>query len=95
MSKGNIQLNGYIDVPQDMIAQAIPLLETHIELTRAEAGCISFDVTPSALVPARFDVAEVFADQAAFDLHQARSKASLWGVFTQAMPRSYEITVRE
>ena len=41
-----IELTGYIDVPEgrrEAIAAALPL---HIELTRAEMGCVRFDVTP-------------------------------------------------
>lgn len=67
------------------------LLPDHVRLTRAEPGCLSFEVTP--LGPLIWSVAEEFTDRAAFDAHQARTRASDWGQRTQGIAREY--TIRE
>ncbi|XQW88447.1 putative quinol monooxygenase [Aeromonas veronii] len=54
-------------------------LDNHIQLTRAESGCLIFEVTQDLLNPCRFDVYEEFVDEAAFQVHQARVKSSRWG----------------
>ncbi|MBX2837688.1 MAG: antibiotic biosynthesis monooxygenase [Gammaproteobacteria bacterium] len=88
-----VYLNGYIDVPIDRLADVSAALPKHIELTRAEPGCVSFEITASDTVEGRLNVAEVFIDQAAFDVHQARTKASDWFKTTEGIPREYSITV--
>nr|WP_245897853.1 putative quinol monooxygenase [Pseudoprimorskyibacter insulae] len=64
-------------------------LPDHIRLTRAEPGCIRFDVTETA--PGVFTVEELFTDQAAFDAHQSRTRASAWFAVTQDFPRDYSV----
>ncbi|MBR3371232.1 MAG: antibiotic biosynthesis monooxygenase [Rhodobacteraceae bacterium] len=66
-------------------------LPEHTRLTRAEAGCLQFDVTPTD-DPLVWDVSERFATRAAFDAHQTRAKASAWGQATAGIPRSYTLT---
>ena len=65
-------------------------LPRHIELTRAEVGCISFDVTPTG-DPLVWAVDERFADQRVFELHQRRVAGSDWGRATVGITRSYSI----
>ena len=86
-----IQLIGHIDVPADRLAEVSIALLEHIRLTRAETGCISFDVSPSPDVAGRFEVAEVFTDRATFDAHQVRTRASEWAKVTKDIPRQYQI----
>ncbi|HGG05717.1 MAG TPA: antibiotic biosynthesis monooxygenase [Aliiroseovarius sp.] len=86
-----IQLTGYIDVPADRLTKVSAALPEHIRLTRAETGCISFDVTPSPDVAGRFDVSEVFADRSSFDAHQKRAGATNWAKVTKDIPRQYQI----
>ena len=91
MADVKIYLTGYLDVPEDRrdaVAEALP---DHIELTRAEPGCLSFDVVLSDDIEGRYLVAEIFTDQAAFDAHQARMKSSYWFAVTQGIPRDYTI----
>ena len=66
-------------------------LPEHIRLTRAVAGCISFEVQKSA-DPLVWDVVEVFSNRAAFEAHQARAAASAWGQATKGIERHYVIT---
>jgi len=90
MSK--VILSGYIEVPRED-ADAINLeLPNHIALTQQETGCITFAVTKNLERPYQFDVYEEFIDQAAFEKHQARAKASHWGSVTKSVERFYTIT---
>jgi len=91
---GKVFLNGYLDVPTDRLDQVRAALPQHIALTRAETGCVAFDVTEDASVPGRFTVSETFVDQTAFDTHQARTKASDWFRVTEGIPRHYSITTQ-
>lgn len=69
------------------------LLPEHIRLTRAEPGCLSFEAvqTGDALI---WHVPEHFTDRAAFDAHQARTRASDWARETAAIRREYRIVAR-
>lgn len=87
-----VTLNGYIDVPLDRLAAVETALVDHIRLTRAEPGCLTFDVTPHPSVPGRFEVFETFVDQAAFDSHQTRTAQSPWAEVTKGIARNYTIT---
>jgi len=63
-------------------------LPAHISASRAEPGCIRFDVTQEScgLVWA---VSEEFVSEAAFDAHQMRTKASPWGSATAHITRDF------
>ncbi|MCX7559892.1 antibiotic biosynthesis monooxygenase [Sulfitobacter sp. F26204] len=65
-------------------------LDSHIQLTRAEAGCVSFDVTATD-DPLIWNVIEEFTDKAAFELHQSRAAQSDWAVQTNGIERNYQI----
>lgn len=88
-----VYLNGHIDVPAERLTAVATALPSHIAATHAEAGCISFEVVPCDTVAGRFLVSEVFTDQAAFDAHQLRAKASPWAKITAGIPREYAITL--
>lgn len=70
----------------DRVAAHLP---EHIRLTRAEPGCLSFEVIRSTSDPCRFAVAEAFTDRAAFQAHQARTAASPWARVSAGIPRDY------
>lgn len=65
-------------------------LPEHIALTRAEPGCLRFEVAATG-DPLIWSVSELFATQEAFDAHQARVRASEWGRATVGIRREYEI----
>ena len=69
-------------------------LTEHKELTREETGCVSFEVTETA-DPLIWKVEELFTNQATFDAHQTRTRASVWGRETNAIAREYEISEAE
>lgn len=64
------------------------LLPQHILSTRAEPGCLLFEVARrgSSLV---WDVTERFENADAFRAHQARVAESAWGSDTAAIRRDY------
>lgn len=86
-------LHGYIDVPNDRLETVKSALPEHVALTRAETGCINFEVVQCDKVHGRFIVSEIFLDQAAFDAHQERTRSSDWFKTTRGIPREYSITV--
>ncbi|MEH8183135.1 putative quinol monooxygenase [Aeromonas veronii] len=85
-------LKGFIIVPPNDLAAVKDELDNHIQLTRAETGCLIFKVTQDPLNPCRFDVYEEFFDEAAFQAHQARVKSSRWGKITVNVERHYMVT---
>ncbi len=66
-------------------------LPDHIRLTRAEPGCLKFEVFRSHSDPTRFAVSEAFRDRAAFEAHQARAAGTTWAKVTKDIPRDYKI----
>lgn len=72
----------------EIVRQHLP---EHIRLSRAEAGCLQFDVTQDS-DPLVWTVSECFTTRAAFDAHQGRVKASRWGHATADITRSYTVT---
>ena len=88
---GKVILRGYIQVPVGDLEAVRAELDNHIRLTRAEEGCLVFEVVQDSEDRCRFAVYEEFSDRASFDLHQARVKASTWGEVTAGVARHYEI----
>jgi quinol monooxygenase YgiN len=86
-----IHLTGWLVCTTDEQARVVTLrLPDHIRLTRAEAGCISFDVTETA-DPLIWSVEERFEDQQVLELHQARVASSPWGGATAGIERRYSV----
>ena len=90
MSK--VILQGYIWVPDSDVEIVKRELIIHSELTKQESGCIIFEVALDETNANRFNVYEEFADQASFDKHQLRTKASKWGEVTKNVSRHYQIS---
>ena len=86
-----IRLSGHLDVPLDRIEAVMAALPAHIRLTRAEPGCLRFDVTPHPAMPGRLVVRELFASRAAFEAHRERIRASHWERVTSGIPRFYDV----
>jgi quinol monooxygenase YgiN len=93
MSDKKVYLDGQIDVPADRLTAVEAALPVHIALTRAEPGCLKFEVTACEAVEGRFLVSEIFTNQTAFDAHQTRTKASDWFQVTAGIPRNYVIRI--
>lgn len=89
---GVIRLTGQlICAGEGQAALVARFLPEHIRLTRAEAGCVAFEVRQSAN-PLVWEVGEVFTDRAAFETHQRRAAASQWGQSTKGIERRYVVT---
>ncbi|WP_020109955.1 antibiotic biosynthesis monooxygenase [Nocardia sp. 348MFTsu5.1] len=86
-----VVLTGQLVCASDAEVTAVLLhLPRHTELTRAESGCISFEVLRTD-DPYVWQVDERFADAAAFNIHQDRVAASEWGRATAGIERRYSI----
>ena len=68
-------------------------LPGHIELSRAEPGCLWFRVHQSD-DPLIWTLDEGFIDAAAFAAHQARTRASVWWDATQHIRRDFLLNDR-
>lgn len=86
-----VSLDGYLEVPADRVDTVAAALPEHMRLTRAEPGCLRFEVVQDPEQPTRFLVSEVFADRTAFEAHQRRAASSPWAKITAGMPRHYTI----
>ncbi len=89
-----IQLSGTLTCPT---ADDLKIVETylpeHIRLSRAEPGCLSFDVSQTAN-PLVWQLDETYVDQTAFDAHQTRNRASVWWQMSQGLVRDFKLTTR-
>lgn len=86
-----VRLSGFLRCASVAEIEAVKRhLPDHIRLTRAEPGCISFEVSQTD-DPLVWHVEELFADQTAFDYHQQRTRASKWFEATSAIVREYKI----
>ena len=89
--EGWVRLSGQLvcatPAQADAVAQHLP---QHVALTRAEPGCLRFDVVPLA-DGTTWQVDEVFASPAAFRAHQVRVAGSGWGRATAGIERRYAV----
>jgi quinol monooxygenase YgiN len=66
-------------------------LPDHIRLSRAEPGCLTFNVAPTD-DPLVWRLDESFVDKAAFAAHQTRTGASDWFAATAHLGRDFHVT---
>ena len=86
-----IRLRGQLICMSDDEAQAVRAhLPEHLALTRAEPGCLTFDVDPTD-DPMVWEVMEAFRDRASFDAHQARTRESAWFAATRGILRDFKM----
>ncbi|MDO4699452.1 MAG: antibiotic biosynthesis monooxygenase [Moraxella sp.] len=83
-------LKGFILISVKDRQQILSALAEHIELTKAEAGCLKFDITPDDHCQDKYWVYEEFVNKAAFEYHQARVRSSHWGRVSADVERHYE-----
>jgi quinol monooxygenase YgiN len=86
---GVIRLSGTMTCPPDEAEAVRAALPEHVRLTRSEPGCQAFRVTETA--PGVFSVSERFADRAAYEAHQDRTRASDWWRVTSHLSRKFEL----
>jgi quinol monooxygenase YgiN len=87
----NVFLSGQLICrDKDEVAIVVQHLPLHVKLTRAEEGCISFEVQPIQ-GSLEWQVEERFRDADAFRAHQERVIQSEWGRVTAGMERRYTV----
>ena len=90
---GPVRLTGFLRCRTLEEADRVaPHLAEHIRLTRAEPGCLSFEVVRSAADPTCFAVSETYVDAAALEAHRARAAGTVWARVTAGIPRDYVVT---
>ena len=90
MSK--VTLTGHIIFPESDLSAVKSELDTHIELTRQENGCLKFEVTQDPESTQKFNVYEEFTDKESFTNHQERAGKSKWAAVTKNVERHYSVT---
>lgn len=75
----------------EQLRSVLDNLPEHILLTRREPGCLHFEVVQRRDEPMLWDVEERFVDQAAFEAHQERTRASVWAEQTRDIVREYRV----
>jgi len=65
-------------------------LDDHIALTRAEPGCLKFEVTEDPNDRNKYHVSEIFDSEEAFEAHQTRAKTSEWGMVSEPLERRFK-----
>jgi len=84
-------LKGYVIVPDDDLDAINEALPAHIVNTRAEDGCLLFNVTQDENQKNRFNVHEEFINKESFSNHQDRVKHSEWGNVSANLEKHYHI----
>lgn len=88
MDRPMVALEGHLAcADRAQMLTALSLLPDHTRLSRAEPGCLQFEVTQDAANPMIWHLSELFADADAFAAHQARSRASTWGEGSAGLTR--------
>lgn len=85
-------LTGTLRCAPDEIEAVLSLVPTHQRLSRAEPGCLDFDLWQDELDPRTFHVSEVFRSKRDFDAHQDRTESSDWGRVTAHMDRDFSVS---
>ena len=86
-----IRLRGQLVCMSEAEADAVRLyLPDHLALTRAEPGCLTFDISPTD-DPMVWEVMEAFRDRASFDAHQARTRDGAWFAATRGILRDFRM----
>lgn len=84
-----ILLTGTMTCEAHEVDDVLAILPEHVQLSRAEAGCLQFELWQDELSPRQFHVSEVFRDARAFEAHQDRTQGSDWFRITGHMTRDF------
>ncbi len=86
-----VRLRGQLICMTQAEAEAVRQhLAEHIRFTRAELGCLTFEVSETD-DPMVYEVMEAFRDRASFDAHQARTRDSAWFAATRSILRDFRL----
>ncbi|MEA9997579.1 MULTISPECIES: GNAT family N-acetyltransferase [unclassified Cryobacterium] len=88
---GEVSLSGQlVCLTQDQAGIVRDHLQLHLDLTRAEPGCLAFNVTRTSN-PLVWQVEERFEHASAWEAHQERVTGSEWGHATAGIERRYSV----
>ncbi len=90
-----VVLSGHILVASEDLAKVRDALPLHCELTKAEPGCLVFQVNEDPNQAGKFTVYEEFESRATFQRHQERVAASDWGRISRNVERFYTVEEKE
>ena len=82
-----VRITGRLICPPDELESVRAGLADHVRLSRAEPGCLAFEITEDTNEPGVFYVAETFRDAAAFEAHRERTAASPWAALSRNVTR--------
>lgn len=86
-----MRLRGQLICADAAEAQAVRThAPAHITATRAEPGCVLFEITPTD-DPMVWEVMEAFRTRADFDAHQIRTRDSAWFTATRSILRDFRM----
>ncbi|MFZ9948916.1 MAG: putative quinol monooxygenase [Gemmobacter sp.] len=86
-----IRVTGTLHCPDAAARDALDAhLAEHVRLSRAEPGCLHFEIVPTS-DPLVLAVDEGYRDADAFAAHKARAAASAWAAATGAVRRALEV----
>lgn len=86
-----IRLRGHLICQgPDEVAAVRAHLAAHVALSRAEPGCLSFEITAGE-DPLSFEVIESFRTQQDFAAHQVRTRQSPWFEATRHILRDFRV----
>ena len=68
------------------------LIPAHVTATRAELGCLDYEIWRSMADPVCFAVRAVYRDRDALAAHQVRTTGNDWGRTTNGATRDFRIT---
>ena len=86
-----LSLKRHIIVSDDDLPRVLKALPKHIALSRAEQGCLIFNVSQDSENANKFYVYEEFIDREALDAHRRRAKRTRWASVTAGVERYCEI----
>lgn len=89
-----VLLTGTMTCAPHEVEDVLAVMPAHIKQSRAEPGCLEFELWQDELRPTEFHVSEVFRDSAAFEHHQERTRASDWWRITHDMHRDFTTVER-
>ena len=90
---GKVTITGYLQVPEEELAEVAAALPKHRDLSRAETGCLVFEDSQDEADPCKFNLYEQYTSAEAFDYHKQRAAGSEWGSISVNLQR--HLTIEE
>lgn len=90
-TSNRVYIKGYIDFPADAFSSLKDAWETHVALSREEAGNILFDYEYDAEVVGRVHISEIYESKDAFEAHRARALQAGWVELSRDAQRHLDI----